>query len=82
MYLQEAKEILNLKDIGDREQLLKNYQHLFEVNDKSKGGSLYLQSKVCIYIFKSPAEADTIVYFIKNKLVFLLLFNNLSTLRF
>ena len=30
----------------NKENLLKNYQHLFDVNDKSKGGSLYLQSKV------------------------------------
>ncbi|XP_059152394.1 mitochondrial import inner membrane translocase subunit Tim16-like isoform X3 [Physella acuta] len=46
MTLQEAKQVLNVADINDTEALLKNYQHLFDVNDKSKGGSLYLQSKV------------------------------------
>lgn len=30
----------------DIETIEKNYKHLFEVNDKAKGGSLYLQSKV------------------------------------
>lgn len=35
-----------MKDINDIEALNKNYDHLFKVNDKSKGGSLYLQSKV------------------------------------
>lgn len=43
--LQEAKQILNLEDIGDLEKLQKNYDHLFKVNDKAQGGSLYLQSK-------------------------------------
>ncbi|GFN79382.1 mitochondrial import inner membrane translocase subunit tim16 [Plakobranchus ocellatus] len=46
MTLQEAKQVLNVADINDQEKLLKNYNHLFEVNDKSKGGSIYLQSKV------------------------------------
>ncbi|KAH9373819.1 hypothetical protein HPB48_007459 [Haemaphysalis longicornis] len=38
-------QILNI-DRLDPELLEKNYKHLFEVNDKSKGGSFYLQSKV------------------------------------
>ena len=46
MTLQEAKQILNVKENVNVEELTKNYQHLFEVNDKAKGGSLYLQSKV------------------------------------
>ena len=49
MYLflfQEAKQILNISDVKDRESVVKNYEHLFGVNDKSKGGSFYLQSKV------------------------------------
>ena len=41
----EAKEILNVSNLN-KEEILKNYEHLFAVNDKSKGGSLYLQSKV------------------------------------
>ena len=30
----------------DPEAIQKNYEHLFNMNDKSKGGSFYLQSKV------------------------------------
>ena len=33
----------------------KNFKHLFEVNDKAKGGSFYLQSKVCITSSSSSA---------------------------
>ncbi|XP_041359792.1 mitochondrial import inner membrane translocase subunit Tim16-like isoform X2 [Gigantopelta aegis] len=46
MSLQEAKQILNISDAKDKESILNNYEHLFSVNDKSKGGSFYLQSKV------------------------------------
>merc|ERR1712110_269390 len=50
MTIEEARDILNLTDQDifgpDREKLYKNYDHLFNVNDKSKGGSFYLQSKV------------------------------------
>merc|ERR1711893_38396 len=50
MTLEEARDILNVTDQDifgpDKEKLFKNYEHLFEVNDKSKGGSFYLQSKV------------------------------------
>ncbi|KAG5446604.1 Mitochondrial import inner membrane translocase subunit Tim16 [Clonorchis sinensis] len=45
MSLDEAKQILNVRDINDAEALRKNYDHLFSVNAKEKGGSLYLQSK-------------------------------------
>ncbi|XP_037047530.1 mitochondrial import inner membrane translocase subunit Tim16 [Bradysia coprophila] len=44
--LDEAQQILNLNDLNDAEKVNKNYEHLFNVNDKSKGGSFYLQSKV------------------------------------
>lgn len=46
MSLDEAKQILNINDLNNREQITKNYEHLFSVNDKVKGGSFYLQSKV------------------------------------
>jgi hypothetical protein len=46
MTLQEAKQILNVDNISDMEAVTKKYEHLFAVNDKSKGGSFYLQSKV------------------------------------
>ena len=44
--LDEAKQILNVEDTTDKETLMKNYNHLFNVNEKSKGGSFYIQSKV------------------------------------
>ena len=44
--MQEATQILNLKSVEDLEALQKNYEHLFAVNEKEKGGSFYLQSKV------------------------------------
>lgn len=46
MSLREAMQILNLDDIADKERTEKSYDHLFKANDKSNGGSLYLQSKV------------------------------------
>merc|ERR1712004_104097 len=46
MSLGEAKQILNVEDMNDAEQINKNYDHLFNVNSKAKGGSFYIQSKV------------------------------------
>ncbi|XP_064886952.1 mitochondrial import inner membrane translocase subunit TIM16 isoform X2 [Columba livia] len=43
--LQEAQQILNVSNLNP-EEIQKNYEHLFKVNDKSVGGSFYLQSKV------------------------------------
>ncbi|XP_068191935.1 mitochondrial import inner membrane translocase subunit TIM16-like isoform X2 [Antennarius striatus] len=43
--LQEAQQILNVSTLTP-EEVQKNYEHLFKVNDKSVGGSFYLQSKV------------------------------------
>ncbi|CAM5087049.1 unnamed protein product [Natator depressus] len=43
--LQEAQQILNISKLSP-EEIQKNYDHLFKVNDKSVGGSFYLQSKV------------------------------------
>ncbi|XP_028841868.1 mitochondrial import inner membrane translocase subunit tim16 [Denticeps clupeoides] len=45
MTLQEAQQILNIGTLTP-EEIQKNYEHLFKVNDKSAGGSFYLQSKV------------------------------------
>lgn len=39
-------QILNVNSNLDPEEIKKSYDHLFVVNDKSKGGSFYLQSKV------------------------------------
>lgn len=43
--LEEAQQILNINEMN-AEQIQKSYDHLFTMNDKSKGGSFYLQSKV------------------------------------
>lgn len=43
--LEEAMQILNIDKL-DPEKIQKNYEHLFSVNDKAKGGSFYLQSKI------------------------------------
>ncbi|XP_049638558.1 mitochondrial import inner membrane translocase subunit TIM16-like [Suncus etruscus] len=43
--LQEAQQILNVSQLS-AEEVQKNYEYLFKVNDKSLGGSFYLQSKV------------------------------------
>lgn len=45
MTIEEAQKILNVSKL-DAEQVSKSYEHLFAVNDKKKGGSFYLQSKV------------------------------------
>uniref|UniRef100_W5M359 Coronin n=1 Tax=Lepisosteus oculatus TaxID=7918 RepID=W5M359_LEPOC len=45
MTLQEAQQILNISKLSP-EEIQKNYEHLFKVNDKAVGGSFYLQSKV------------------------------------
>ncbi|GFQ90193.1 mitochondrial import inner membrane translocase subunit TIM16 [Trichonephila clavata] len=45
MNLDEAKNILNVHRL-DAEEIEKSFNHLFKANDRSSGGSLYLQSKV------------------------------------
>ncbi|XP_053370623.1 coronin-7-like isoform X3 [Clarias gariepinus] len=45
MSLQEAQQILNISTLTP-EEIQKNYEHLFKVNDKAVGGSFYIQSKV------------------------------------
>ncbi|VFV40295.1 Hypothetical predicted protein [Lynx pardinus] len=43
--LQETQQILNVSKLST-EEIQKNYEHVFEANDKSVGGCFYLQSKV------------------------------------
>lgn len=45
MTLEEAQQILNVDKL-DPEKVKERYDHLFKVNDKGRGGSFYLQSKV------------------------------------
>lgn len=44
--LEESHLILNTTKESAPSDILKKYQHLFDVNDASKKGSFYLQSKV------------------------------------
>lgn len=44
--LEEALKILNVEKPNEKEQIEKHYKYLMEANDRSKGGSFYLQSKV------------------------------------
>ncbi|XP_020284615.1 mitochondrial import inner membrane translocase subunit Tim16 [Pseudomyrmex gracilis] len=44
--LDEALRILNVDRSDQTDLIEKNYKHLLEVNDRSKGGSFYLQSKI------------------------------------
>lgn len=43
--MEEAQQILNIDKLSP-EEVISKYEHLFNINDKSKGGSFYLQSKV------------------------------------
>lgn len=43
--LEEAQQILNISKL-EEEDVQSKFDHLFNVNDKTKGGSFYLQSKV------------------------------------
>ncbi|GBM66883.1 Nucleoside diphosphate-linked moiety X motif 8 [Araneus ventricosus] len=57
--LQEAKNILNIGDL-DPELIKKNFDHLFSVNDKSRGGSLYIQSKGILSSWSTRAYGHTL----------------------
>ncbi|KAK9509659.1 hypothetical protein O3M35_006923 [Rhynocoris fuscipes] len=53
--LEEAQDILNVHKLD--EKLIKDrYEHLFNINDKTKGGSFYLQSKV--YMAKQRLDEE------------------------
>ncbi len=64
---QEAKQILNVEDIHDAEELQKKADHLFKINDKSKGGSFYIQSKVSVSTFVSVSHVRTTPHFVPQK---------------
>jgi len=44
--LEEALRILNAERPDQTEVIEQNYKYLMEANDRSKGGSFYLQSKI------------------------------------
>lgn len=44
--LEEAVQILNVDKKLDVNDVESKFKHLFDVNDKSRGGSFYIQSKV------------------------------------
>uniref|UniRef100_A0A915LTV2 Mitochondrial import inner membrane translocase subunit tim-16 n=1 Tax=Meloidogyne javanica TaxID=6303 RepID=A0A915LTV2_MELJA len=43
---QEAMQILGIKPPPNEEEVKRRYEHLFSANEKSKGGTLYLQAKI------------------------------------
>lgn len=51
--MEEAKKILNVDEL-EPENVEKHYKTLFELNNKSNGGTLYLQSK----IFRAKQRLD------------------------
>lgn len=44
--LAESLQILDVEDIKDEKCIQQRYDKLFEANDRTKGGTLYLQSKI------------------------------------
>ncbi|XP_078274143.1 mitochondrial import inner membrane translocase subunit tim16 isoform X1 [Rhinoraja longicauda] len=58
--LQEAQQILNVSQLSE-EEIQQNYEHLFKVNDRSVGGSFYLQSKVPVHVLPTPAQTGLTV---------------------
>ncbi|CAF0845298.1 unnamed protein product [Didymodactylos carnosus] len=58
MTLQEARQILNMSvnESVTAEELKANYDYLFQINDRTRGGSFYLQSK--IYRAKERIEQE------------------------
>lgn len=52
--LEEAQQILNVSKL-DEAEIKKSFEHLFAQNEKSKGGSFYLQSKV----FRAKERLDS-----------------------
>lgn len=44
--MQESMKILDVRPPLEAEEVQNKYDFLFQLNDKSKGGSFYLQSKV------------------------------------
>lgn len=57
--LEEAQQILNTSNLNE-EEIKKRYEHLFNVNEKSKGGSFYLQSKVFRAKERLDAELESL----------------------
>ena len=56
-------QILNVQLPLNAKEVEENFQRLFEINDKSRGGSLYLQSKVtAIVSFESLVPAGLGVF--------------------
>ena len=64
--IEEAQQILDLDKL-DPETLQNNYEHLFEVNDKAKGGSFYIQSKVCTLFIRLGGVMSTWLQVVRAK---------------
>lgn len=59
--LEEALQILNVDKL-DPEKVVQNYEHLFKANEKTHGGSFYIQSKV----FRAKERIDKELELYKN----------------
>ncbi|OAF71892.1 Mitochondrial import inner membrane translocase subunit TIM16 [Intoshia linei] len=44
--LNESKNILSIKDENNLEEINARFKYLYDINEKSKGGTFYLQSKI------------------------------------
>ncbi|CAK9292052.1 unnamed protein product [Gordionus sp. m RMFG-2023] len=60
--IEEAIQILNISPDLKPEDVQEKYKHLFDSNDKSKGGSFYIQSK----IVRAKERIDAEINFQKN----------------
>ena len=64
VYIVNAKNLTDEDFLGKgSEKLQKTYDHLYSVNDRSKGGSFYLQSKV----FRAKERIDQEVQLLNNR---------------
>ncbi|XP_042204747.1 mitochondrial import inner membrane translocase subunit Tim16-like isoform X2 [Homarus americanus] len=66
MSLEEAKQILNVEEL-DLERIKKNYEYLFSINDKAKGGSFYIQSKIVRAKERIDLEMENVAEEVKKK---------------
>ncbi|KAJ8398766.1 hypothetical protein AAFF_G00419630 [Aldrovandia affinis] len=65
MTVQEAQQILNMSTLTP-EEIQKNYEHLFKANDKSVGGSFYLQSKVVRAKERLEEEGSSLFFYVDS----------------
>lgn len=60
--LEEAQQILNISKL-DAKEAQEKFDHLFKLNERTNGGSLYLQSKV----FRAKERIDQELQYQQSK---------------